>query len=555
MKKCIILVLLLAFACIGEETKPTKQPCKSMNISDANPVQFWATDCETWNESNPPGVHHYCFCQPWQCSDPIKTEFIDYNDEYFLLGYNESEELVLTKQFNGIVDTNSEGATIYFSLSDFENEDVPGGPGIAWTLGSAPNVALTPVNTSKRLALNDIANLSAGTYKIRCNVTISSSIDEANSGFAPLSFLDASDVQIAEMSISNGDNEQVVTFTDDVDRMFFRFITGSDGTGSVTINSLTITELGAKSFYSYTLYPSTEGICDEQIRLEIARQLILPELSEWTNFPSGVGVWSTGTNPSVTTDSGTNYTDALRSESPQIITPGDYTFNFDLDISPAPGLNELQLFVGLYNDAFSVGFTQQPLPASTDATGSITVNVTGIPNNIRIQLFGTNGPLTVTLNSFELSNSFEILGRSDCVDIKTAQAETLLIDYSNHTNYAGIEYGDQSPDPTFSIRIPAVFFETRFPQEGEDFQTSSNQIIALNSQVKEQRLLSTDRMPIYMHRKMALILNHQFLYIDGKYWIKGSENYEKKEKSNKRDSLDMYTCWLTRQDYVVRNIL
>lgn len=556
MKKFYIFGLLIAFACTGENLNP-RNPCIPMTFSDANPVQFWPIDCETWNESSPAGVHKYCFCQPFNCDDPIKIEFKDYNDDYILLGYDEEENEVLNKNFFGVVDPTSEGTPVYLPLSDFTNGDVSGAPGAtAWTLGSSPSVTLSPVNTSKFLVGDiDAGDMPAGFYKISCTLSITSSLDDANSIFEPIAFLDGSDVQIAGHSLHNGYNEFTITLSDDVRKITFRFVTGSDGSGSVNVSTFSVIPLGAKSNYSATIHPTSDNVCDQKVILKIARLLILPELSEWENGESAGGPWTTGSNPSVTAVS-VGYTDALTSFEPQIVTPGQYTFNFDIDLDIPAVPEELQIFVGLYNDAFSVGFTQQALSSgSTHVTGSVTVDVTGIPNNIRIQMFAGAGSYLVTLNLFELSDSYEYLQKSDCLDIKTSHAETLRIDYSNHTNYAGITYGTQTPDPSFMIRIPAVFFETRFPQEGEDFQTSSNQVIALNSQVKEQRLMSTDRMPAYMHRKILLILSHQFLYIDGQYWIKGSENYEKKEKSNKRDSLDMYSCWLTRADYVVRNIL
>lgn len=145
------------------------------------------------------------------------------------------------------------------------------------------------------------------------------------------------------------------------------------------------------------------------------------------------------------------------------------------------------------------------------------------------------------------------VAKSDAMDIKTAHLETVLITYSNHRNFAGIYYQSLSPDQEFTIRIPAVFNKQRLPQESESLQLSSNRIISLNSQTKVQKLLSTGRMPDYMHLKILLILQHQFVYIHDQYWVK-EETYERIE-STTRDSLEKYTCWLTKKEYVVRNIL
>lgn len=144
---------------------------------------------------------------------------------------------------------------------------------------------------------------------------------------------------------------------------------------------------------------------------------------------------------------------------------------------------------------------------------------------------------------------------SDAQNIKTYHPETTLIKYSNHRNYAGIDYSDISPDYVYQLRIPAVFNKQRLPQEGEDLQLSSNRMIALNSQIKVQKKLSTGRMPDYMHLKVALALSHQFLIIKDQNWVKGGENYEPNGEVRDTDALQKYVCWLTKKDYVVRNIL
>jgi hypothetical protein len=58
-----------------------------MIFSDALPVQFWLSDCNTYNETVPKGVHEQCFCAPWQCDDEIRIQFqegISPDGDYFL---------------------------------------------------------------------------------------------------------------------------------------------------------------------------------------------------------------------------------------------------------------------------------------------------------------------------------------------------------------------------------------------------------------------------------------------------------------------------------------
>lgn len=558
MKKLLILGLLLVFACDGEETEPRNSCHPMISVSDASPIQFWPVDCETWNQSRPPGVHHYCFCHPWQCGDEIKTQFLDDSGGNYLLKiFDEDDSEIDEIEFTETVDPNSPSESIEFSLSSFTNEEVPLVPGaIAWSLGSNPTVSLTPSQSSKRLSKT--TSLPAGTYKVMYRTTISPSIDAANvgTGLEPLHFLDGDDVEIESIPISNGTHIEQVTFLDDVASMHFRFVSGS-GSGSVTINSLVFVPIGFRSIYSVNLIPNNIGICDQKIRLSIFRGIsALPPFSEWHEESGGglVTGWTISNTPSISIPGPAG---AAISKSISGYEIGHLTIHWKITVT---------------NTGISVGnitFYKLGVIVSNESTGNLSgagtfegdfeVDLTDIPDEVRVDLtnFAANTKNFVIdeLQIIDSTTTPTELYKSDCLDIKALHSESLLIDYTNHTNYAGIEYGTETPDPSFSIRIPAVFFETRFPQEGEDFQTSSNEVFSVNNQIKEQRLLSTDRMPTYMHRKIIEILNHQFLYIDGEYWVKGGENYEKKEKSNKRDSFDMYTCWLTRQNFVVRNIL
>lgn len=56
-----------------------------MIISDALPVQFWLSDCGTYNDTDTDGIHSKCWYQPWECDDQINVEFQDEEGEVFSL--------------------------------------------------------------------------------------------------------------------------------------------------------------------------------------------------------------------------------------------------------------------------------------------------------------------------------------------------------------------------------------------------------------------------------------------------------------------------------------
>lgn len=150
----------------------------------------------------------------------------------------------------------------------------------------------------------------------------------------------------------------------------------------------------------------------------------------------------------------------------------------------------------------------------------------------------------------------EVIAKSDCLHISDIHPDsTVLYEYSNNRNFAGIIYEDLSPVQTFQIRVPAVFFHEQFPEEDEAIELSDSKIINLNGVVRAQRLFDSAHMPYYMHRKMKLIFKHQTLLtpIDDKYWTK-QDAYEI-EEGDRRWPLKKAKCWLTERDFVQRNVV
>lgn len=554
----------------------------AIRISDASPIQFWAVGCDTWNNQSPAGVHHYCFCHPWQCNDTIKIPF-ESTDE------DEVEEFI--SKFNSDLSG-------WFNTSNGVTPATGGSTADwAWSSDLGGSAKVTTVNTfgTKSLRLSSISSdIPQQSFILRIKFSIST---VRNSSNLRMSFIirDASNNQLFNQSFgtTSTGSEQTQDFlitTSSIWENADHFLITTSSTAYVAGDDLHVSEIsylfdqpasyklkafnedGDKLFsiqigrsgthYTASFIPIDYGICDGKIELKIfsgnAPQIDIDPLSEWVNVNTGAGPsWTTGSNPSISLPTSGTISDELSGVA-DAEGIGTFTFAYDLDLSSGVGVSGIDIFIILYKDGIQVGIGSDGLTSSDgNKTGQIEISASDIPNDVRVRMELGVGHVNVDINSITPVidvPDVELLD-SDCLDIKTTHSESLLMEYSNHSNYAGIKYGNITPDPSFSLRIPAIFFETRFPQEGEDIELSGSQIIALNSELKEQRLLSTDRMPTYMHRKVALVLSHQFLYIDGTYWIKGSETYEKKEKSNKRDSLDMYSCWLTRQDFIARNIL
>ncbi len=145
-----------------------------------------------------------------------------------------------------------------------------------------------------------------------------------------------------------------------------------------------------------------------------------------------------------------------------------------------------------------------------------------------------------------------IVAKSDCLDIATSHANTILANYYNHRNFAGLVYQDASPQVDFNLRIPAIFYHQRFPEEDETMELSSS-LVHLNGDIKRQRLLDVDYVPYYFHEKMKLMLKHQFVTIFNKQWVK-QEAYDITEV-DRRWPIRKAKCWISEKEFVHRNVL
>jgi hypothetical protein len=316
---------------------------------------------------------------------------------------------------------------------------------------------------------------------------------------------------------------------------------------------------------SLNLSQDSPDICDQQIKLKIKRDaglqgISLPALSSWLTSTIGANVdWSVGgATPNVslpgtifvTVDSEFLYVDYA-------FIPG-VTYNISLDFTRAlnsgSNNNPRNATLDITDNAFAVQFTS--LIAATLGSNTITISFTATSSTTRIAFwFNSGSDMTITVTGVSGQRTVgdsEIVAQSDCLDIRQSHNESILLTFSNHRNFAGLVYQNTSPNTEFTIRVPAIFFHQRFPEEDEVMELSS-ELITLNGTVRKQRRLDMDYVPYYFHEKMKLILKHQFLQIFNREWVK-QEAYEITE-GNRLAPLKSAKCWLSEKDFVHRNIL
>jgi hypothetical protein len=446
MKLFSIFALFLLFACCEVTDVPTQ--CFRVEFSDALPVQFWLSDCETYNETVPDGVHYKCFCHPWKCDDELKIQFTETEgDEYILLvSDSEDSELALIDFVSTPLDGSPEipGDTSSITLPSLSTGVNIAGSGTNWTTGSNPSVTLAGGPAPATIQSDIIAwgyDFVPG-YEYDFIMDIDYNFD--------------ANTVINEIHFVVMDNSNNILFEDTSPN-----IPPGSGTYTGPINFTAIT--GA---VKYGVYVVSTGAFSPSSTIDI---------------DGFTATQTTPTIPAVPTTQWMNFASLI---------PSDH------------------------------GICEQKIKFEV-------INTTESPD--------------------------EVVAKSDCILISDANPDpTVLIEYSNNRNFAGLVYENVSPEQTFSIRIPAVFFHERFPEEDEVAELSTS-IITLNGEMRAQRLLDTAHMPYYMHRKIKLILKHQAVTVAG-LAIAKQDAYEIDE-GDRRWPLKKAKCWLTERDFVQRNVV
>jgi hypothetical protein len=327
---------------------------------------------------------------------------------------------------------------------------------------------------------------------------------------------------------------------------------------SEILETLSMTEV-TTGVWEKSFIPSELGspaICDQQIQLKIKLANIFlnstfSHLDPWENvlgLGSAATKWSAISGKAQSTFTEFSPTQYL-----------SYTYAFKLDVSYTITFDFTKSSGTNY---ITLSLSNSPTWASSTLIQSISPIVDGSysvtfisPGNFSYISFSAgvssgSGSRTVTLDNIRSIETY--LAKSDCLDIRQTQDCTQLIEYSNSSDFDGLIYGIESPDPTFYLRVPAVFYEEKNPQEQEDLELSNGRIVTIRQSIQEKRLLDLGFMPNYMHRKVQKVLMHETISIDGDNWKK-RDSYD--DSPVKKYNLKRATVLLTKYDSVEKNTI
>ena len=142
--------------------------------------------------------------------------------------------------------------------------------------------------------------------------------------------------------------------------------------------------------------------------------------------------------------------------------------------------------------------------------------------------------------------------KSDFVQVRASHPTSLVIRYSNSSNFDGVIYEAGSPPPVFYLRIQAMFHVEQNDQEGQDLELNNGSIKSMVQALREKRLLETDYLPMYMHKKIQKVLMNESIFINNDYWKQG-DGYV--TSPVKKYNLKMATVYLTKYNSILRNTI
>jgi hypothetical protein len=149
--------------------------------------------------------------------------------------------------------------------------------------------------------------------------------------------------------------------------------------------------------------------------------------------------------------------------------------------------------------------------------------------------------------------------KSDCLSIEENPKNTVLIKYSSVKNFAGLVYEDLVDDEVIecNLRVRGIFYHEKQGVEQKDIDLSNSKTINTASSLKIQKKLLIEDCPHYMHRKIQLALQHAvsgYVKINEVMWTI-SDTYEDFGTRPESYPMKAASVWLTRKNYVIRNVI
>lgn len=544
----------------------------SLTISDSIPIQFWLNGEETFNEKEVCGMTKQdCFCQIFNCDDEIKIQFrANENLGFELVSYDINETELARYEFEEI----SPG---YYQTT-FTNDTSPCDVRVKYVIEQVSTLGqswtLVPNDGSySTLNWSSIA-YGEGTFVATAPYGVMSSVDGKNwhqrTGIDPGFFQSWTGVTYGNgifvaVGYDSANAPQVMTSPDGIywtgrssanTNQWFAVTFGNglfvsvaaSGTGNRVMTSsdgITWTARSSAADNDWKVVAYGGGLFVAMSTSGTGNRLM--------TSPNGI-TWTIGTSPGDYTWSGIAYGNNMWLA---VSTEGYTSTSTNGTTWTAPILVGVPLRGVSFGNGYFLILGDNLLLMTTDGVNRTTKTIpTG--GEWKDAVFGDGIYVVVGFNAgldkflMYSDEQRQQVATSDCVDIKENHDCSVLLEYSNTSNFDDIDYETNSPNTSFQLRIPAIFFEEENPQEQEDLELSNGVIVTLRQSIVEKRKLETGFMPNYMHRKLQKVLMHDSVYIDGDYWKK-RDAYD--TSPVKKYNLKTASVFLTKYDSVEKNTI
>lgn len=502
-----------------------------MKISDSNPVQFWLTGKAPFNDVDIYGIDKQFFIESFLTSDSLRTDIKpDKSVAQTYLAtttYNIGDRVYST--VNGLR---------FISLTDANINHNPayGGSSAFWDLDiSRPAFSLldTYQINDQVVAINPDGNRY-----------VYVSLTDSNLGNIP----NSSPTKWVLLAPEDPSVYKLAAYIGDVYNQAFDF------------NAVRSDAPNQFAEFDFSILPV---LVSNFLRLKIQTATLKPfiapvaELGEWILIS---GTWTSRTSETFrrVTSAGVDgaiYTyELMRAKAGTKIK---LTYRVEVVTGFAPFGSLSISFQATDNADVSVGTTVISIPAFTavgvyDVTETITLTSDATRLKLNASWIAGTGASEFKISLITGVSDVDdtVIAQSDCIDVKDSYNSSILVEYSNLSDYDDIAYRDIHPINKLRIQ-PAHFWEQQNVREEEDYSDSKGDVITLKTKTEKQQKLSVSYFPAFMHTKLDHIFNHDFIRVAG-IICKGRAAWVPIPID--RSTLYAGSVWLTEQGSILVNI-
>lgn len=502
-------------------------------VSDLNPIQFWPTGTESYNEKAICGVYSECFCQLFVSGDPITIQLSSPNGGQFELRLLDDSVLQDSIDFVEVTDkvyeadTNLSTATITMvngrvQSATFLFDSVTLNVASSATIGAGDFDAFHGAVSGYAVTDDVVTYVDVNCSDLSGGVLLNYSLWDAAK---------SSSVNITPIPITRNGTYKLTKAGTSITPAYIEIILDNGTSGTVSSWSV-------------------EPIDTSQKQLKIFNASQIEALAGFENRGTDDATWTITTNLTTTTTGleTTNYAVgewATFSDSAGTI----HTIDYNIEEISGNGGDNLTFYIMDIN--YNVIGTSATIASFGGTRVQGTASITTYADGAFVACIYTGFNAIFHIYTL-VGDTGEELYHSDCIKILEDDDCTKLLTYDNTTDFDGMVFetsGSPSGGP-FSVRVPAIFYKENNPEEHEDHELSNGVIVTLRQKIQQKRLLELGYMPNYMHRKIQKVLMCDSVLIDGEYWKKRDE-YE--AENINRYGLKRGQVWLTDYDSVKKN--